>query len=100
MATLKGRLPVPYKLPDEPKPKIAPLLMIMKLRKRSERAQAPCTTTGEGLVTKQKVRGNGERGREGRRLQVGFKGFNRGSGAIRRFVFWGLTGQLCWSMSV
>lgn len=74
MATLKGRLPVPYKLPDEPKPKIAPLLMIMKLRKKSERAQAPCTTTGEGLVTKQKVRGNGERGEGGAEAASGFQG--------------------------
>lgn len=41
-----------------------------------------------------------ERGREKQALQVDFKGFHSGTGAITRFVFLGLTSQLYQSISV
>lgn len=41
MAALKGKLLIWYKLPDEQKPKIAQLLIIMNFREKSERARAP-----------------------------------------------------------
>lgn len=76
MAALKGRLPIWYKLPDEQKPKISQLLIIMNHREKSERAQAPQLFAQVALTTsrenKQKVRGNREKRKGEANMASGF----------------------------
>lgn len=93
MAALKGRLLIWYKLPDEQKPKISQLLIIMNHREKTERAQAPQLFAQVALTTSRENKQKEERGKSGRERQtwqVDFKSFNRGSGVIR-FIFLDLT---------
>lgn len=81
MAMLKGRLLIWYKLPDERKPKISQLLIIMNRREKSERARAPQLFAQVAFTTSEPQRSRkseerGKRGREGQTLQVDLKGFN------------------------
>lgn len=76
MAALKGRLLIWYKLPDEQKPKISQLLIIMNHREKSERAQAPQLFAQVALTTsrenKQKVRGKREKRKGEANMASGF----------------------------